>query len=242
MKTGNTGQPGVGRGRDLVASMEPGHEDREYPGLALRTRLRSLASMEPGHEDREYSHQAGKTALTQTPQWSPVMKTGNTWRKAINSMQEENKPQWSPVMKTGNTSESRSSPATPSSPQWSPVMKTGNTRVQPDDHEQLGFASMEPGHEDREYLEPEYVGHRVLGASMEPGHEDREYANPWPQPAQLAGPQWSPVMKTGNTGSTQFVRHSQAAPQWSPVMKTGNTGTSRAQATTRERRLNGARS
>ena len=36
-----------------------------------------------------------------------------------------------------------------------------------------------------------------MAASMEPGHEDREYQPPTP-PMQ---PQWSPVMKTGNTGS-----------------------------------------
>ena len=41
MKTGNT-QPGVRRGRDLVqASMEPGHEDREYGGFSrIRTATR----------------------------------------------------------------------------------------------------------------------------------------------------------------------------------------------------------
>ena len=36
-------------------------------------------------------------------------------------------------------------------PQWSPVMKTGNTRHLVDHRYQPG-ASMEPGHEDREYL------------------------------------------------------------------------------------------
>ena len=58
---------------------------------------------------------------------------------------------------------------------------------------------MEPGHEDREY-------HRRPGsrpahqpASMEPGHEDREYPPRPPEPGWLAKPQWSPVMKTGNT-------------------------------------------
>ncbi|ERK50534.1 hypothetical protein HMPREF0682_2490 [Propionibacterium acidifaciens F0233] len=38
-----------------------------------------------------------------------------------------------------------------SMPQWSPVMKTGNTPTGVrDDHPHHG-ASMEPGHEDREY-------------------------------------------------------------------------------------------
>ena len=54
MKTGNTGQLGRVGQQLLFASMEPGHEDREYvpgrrPGLT-----RPGASMEPGHEDREY--------------------------------------------------------------------------------------------------------------------------------------------------------------------------------------------
>ena len=34
---------------------------------------------------------------------------------------------------------------------------------------------------------------------MEPGHEDREYAAFWKHHAYLERPQWSPVMKTGNT-------------------------------------------
>ena len=37
------------------------------------------ASMEPGHEDREYLDKAVADAQTMMePQWSPVMKTGNT--------------------------------------------------------------------------------------------------------------------------------------------------------------------
>ena len=61
-------------------------------------------------------------------------------------------------------------------PQWSPVMKTGNTAA--DVH----------------------VGFYRRVASMEPGHEDREYPTSRPQ-AQThpCTPQWSPVMKTGNT-------------------------------------------
>ena len=35
--------------------------------------------MEPGHEDREYSERLIMGATNKTkPQWSPVMKTGNT--------------------------------------------------------------------------------------------------------------------------------------------------------------------
>ena len=45
----------------------------------------------------------------------------------------------------------------------------------------------------------------VDGASMEPGHEDREYATSTTPPSVGPGPQWSPVMKTGNT-STEVRR------------------------------------
>ena len=55
-------------------------------------------------------------------------------------------------------------------------------------------------------------------ASMEPGHEDREYVE----------------------GCTQPVSHDW--PQWSPVMKTGNTALSWSSATSTSASLNGARS
>ena len=54
MKTGNTYSPGEGRVPGRVASMEPGHEDREY-----------ILRAQEGYRDG-------------LPQWSPVMKTGNT--------------------------------------------------------------------------------------------------------------------------------------------------------------------
>ena len=59
---------------------------------------------------------------------------------------------------------------------------------------------------------------------MEPGHEDREYFGT----ATASGivktsPQWSPVMKTGNTGGADVLIGGTMQPQWSPVMKTGNT-------------------
>ena len=37
-----------------------------------------LASMEPGHEDREYLDDDHTVVTEIPPQWSPVMKTGNT--------------------------------------------------------------------------------------------------------------------------------------------------------------------
>ena len=62
MKTGNTPR------RDIAAD-EPRH-----------------ASMEPGHEDREYSYSGAKWRRPfYWPQWSPVMKTGNTWARCSRS-------------------------------------------------------------------------------------------------------------------------------------------------------------
>ena len=83
--------------------------------------------MEPGHEDREYWCLFFLVlALTRAPQWSPVMKTGNT----------SSAPPGSPHRRW---------------PQWSPVMKTGNTIEVPETATNNSVASMEPGHEDREY-------------------------------------------------------------------------------------------
>ena len=58
---------------------------------------------------------------------------------------------------------------------------------------------------------------------MEPGHEDREYKDGWFPTQSYFGPQWSPVMKTGNTDDEIQSAADTALPQWSPVMKTGNT-------------------
>ena len=59
--------------------MEPGHEDREYARVVVRLKTVLVASMEPGHEDREYSPvDFLALRISPTPQWSPVMKTGNT--------------------------------------------------------------------------------------------------------------------------------------------------------------------
>ena len=54
MKTGNTGRLLGRRLNPRRASMEPGHEDREYVGHDVVQLISHLASMEPGHEDREY--------------------------------------------------------------------------------------------------------------------------------------------------------------------------------------------
>ena len=85
-------------------------------------------------------------------------------------------------MKTGNTPNAVSQDEEEAAPQWSPVMKTGNTARWPGAGGGGRAASMEPGHEDREYprtTDP----HRVIGA-----------------------PQWSPVMKTGNTSTASSRR------------------------------------
>ena len=54
-------------------------------------------------------------------------------------------------------------------------MKTGNTRMDHRPGRPPRAASMEPGHEDREYRYPSSTGESYPYASMEPGHEDREY-------------------------------------------------------------------
>ena len=56
-------------------------------------------------------------------------------------------------------------------------MKTGNTRMEARAVSQRNRASMEPGHEDREYVIRGEGRLDELHASMEPGHEDREYAH-----------------------------------------------------------------
>ena len=82
--------------------------------------------MEPGHEDREYTLWVPPDLRLTAPQWSPVMKTGNTFHAGQNRMMRF-------------------------MPQWSPVMKTGNTGCDEGPLVPPGKASMEPGHEDREY-------------------------------------------------------------------------------------------
>ena len=84
------------------------------------------------------------------PQWSPVMKTGNTSAAVVGDSASKG-PQWSPVMKTGNTPRRPRLRAVHRAPQWSPVMKTGNTAPDWASHPEGLEASMEPGHEDREY-------------------------------------------------------------------------------------------
>ena len=78
-------------------------------------------------------------------------------------------------MKTGNTAADVQSLDRLIQPQWSPVMKTGNTRGRTGAPPARPHASMEPGHEDREYSPTPSPPPTPPSASMEPGHEDREY-------------------------------------------------------------------
>ena len=78
-------------------------------------------------------------------------------------------------MKTGNTTWQKNYAIAYGAPQWSPVMKTGNTGRHRPPGGGVPEASMEPGHEDREYLAGGQAGDAGRVASMEPGHEDREY-------------------------------------------------------------------
>ena len=90
-------------------------------------------------------------------------------------------------------------------PQWSPVMKTGNTPQPAPVESETHRASMEPGHEDREYVWKSIFPWDTIFASMEPGHEDREYGITMYVPKRGSEPQWSPVMKTGNTWCAGWI-------------------------------------
>ena len=81
------------------------------------------------------------------------MKTGNT-SEIVNDADGLLVPQWSPVMKTGNTPRTAAAARQGRGPQWSPVMKTGNTGPARSAQATCQAASMEPGHEDREYPAP----------------------------------------------------------------------------------------
>ena len=78
-------------------------------------------------------------------------------------------------MKTGNTGVAPHTHVYDEWPQWSPVMKTGNTSKTRSNNKSYRPASMEPGHEDREYRDSFMTRSDKRKASMEPGHEDREY-------------------------------------------------------------------
>ena len=109
-----------------IASMEPGHEDREYKQRRVVAPGPGPASMEPGHEDREYLQGSGRPGAFSPPQWSPVMKTGNTRRNIILRIDTRDAS-----MEPGHEDREY----------------LGRRRSPGGVHR----ASMEPGHEDREY-------------------------------------------------------------------------------------------
>ena len=83
--------------------------------------------MEPGHEDREYAQFAdARRSYRAAPQWSPVMKTGNTGCGA-QPPREEKSASMEPGHEDREYPAARVEAASCHVPQWSPVMKTGNT-------------------------------------------------------------------------------------------------------------------
>ena len=113
--------------------------------------------MEPGHEDREYTRGVAQATPEDGPQWSPVMKTGNTRFEPLASHHQSKAS-----MEPGHEDREYIDRA-----------------PDPVPHR---LASMEPGHEDREYLCGGAGLRRRVCASMEPGHEDREYRDGIVQP------------------------------------------------------------
>ena len=71
MKTGNTAHSHTPRDSAMEASMEPGHEDREYADNTRNSQRDTIASMEPGHEDREYLTGAGHRPRQQLASMEP---------------------------------------------------------------------------------------------------------------------------------------------------------------------------
>ena len=150
MKTGNTAVAIDRLVADQEASMEPGHEDREYVEWETHQGKGSQPQWSPVMKTGNTGHHASTRIARYKPQWSPVMKTGNT-HLGDDPPPHPAGPQWSPVMKTGNTHHPGTGCRRQTRPQWSPVMKTGNTGDATRRPPQPPTASMEPGHEDREY-------------------------------------------------------------------------------------------
>ena len=60
--------------------------------------------MEPGLRDREHAlAQPHHYRSALSPQWSPVLETGNTRLRPTTRSPRATSPQWSPVLETGNT-------------------------------------------------------------------------------------------------------------------------------------------
>ena len=77
---------------------------------------------------------------------------------------------------------------------------------------------------------------------MEPGHEDREYILSWAQDNSVTMPQWSPVMKTGNTCSRSCADTTQPRASMEPGHEDREYTVMVSSTSTSPIRLNGARS
>ena len=82
MKTGNTIIRQLHVADPRTASMEPGHEDRDYAREGRAREGRQGASMEPGHEDREYP--SGSSSRSQDENAS--MEPGHEDREYLNEL------------------------------------------------------------------------------------------------------------------------------------------------------------
>ncbi len=188
----------------MLASMEPGREDREHgvggrhidggglrlngtrsrrPGAPVHCGVDSpagrVASMEPGREDREHLAMSLRSvSMVRAPQWNPVAKTGSTESWLTGS---ESDPVDVASMEPGR--EDREHPSSPSAgaslmtaPQWNPVAKTGSTPAVRATPRLASHAGLN-GTRSRRPGAHVVVGDVVGGvvASMEPGREDREH-------------------------------------------------------------------
>ena len=84
MKTGNTRRNIILRIDTRDASMEPGHEDREYAPLRVVVRPVLRASMEPGHEDREYGRSYTRTGTAPAASMEPGHEDREYWTRPSN--------------------------------------------------------------------------------------------------------------------------------------------------------------
>ena len=114
----------------------------------------SQASMEPGHEDREYAARESLPNDMDRPQWSPVMKTGNT-RQRLASILNEGPASMEPGHEDREYS---TDPAIWHAPEMA-SMEPGHEDREYSPARTVALcsepsASMEPGHEDREYSPP----------------------------------------------------------------------------------------
>ena len=131
--------------------MEPGHEDREYLIAGGESDRRNKASMEPGHEDREYKFDQFLNAGHHSASMEPGHEDREYLARSPGRDTHVMRPQWSPVMKTGNTRRIRDSFIRPGDASMEPGHEDREYSQGSGAHSEDWIASMEPGHEDREY-------------------------------------------------------------------------------------------